>query len=292
MTTVAIFGTGPAGLAAACGVRAADPNARLMFFTNRLDPSRLNGCQYLHAPIPGMGNPHAQRVRYSLTGTREEYSFKVYGPNYTGQVSADDFEGEHLAWDLRTAYADMWDHFIDQGSPYTMWHRATVDVGWLSAFDFAAYEYVISTVPAKALCLRGCTFASEEVWAVGDAPPLQRLPWQMPDNTIICHGEPNPSWYRSAKVFGHQTREWPGWSAKPFVDDMEIARVEKPLWTNCLCWQGEANHVHRMGRYGQWQKKYLVHHAFLQAAQLVTHGAGPGMGAVNHDAIGPDGLPL
>ncbi len=76
--------------------------------------SALYGCQYLHAEIPGLSLRSAT-VDYELRGTTEDYRRKVYGPESDVRVSPEDLEGTHKAWDIRSAYSQLWTMYVTHG---------------------------------------------------------------------------------------------------------------------------------------------------------------------------------
>lgn len=260
---VAVLGCGPAGLLAAHGVTQAawvrEKDAEVQIYSSK-HKSPLFGCQYLHQAIPGLDLPH-QKVDYRLTGTLAGYRRKVYGREDVA-VSPDLLEASHHAWDIRAAYDQLWaryepaieDYFLSPGS-------------WRLLHDKLRHQvdFVISTVPAPVLCkdTEGCTFESETVWAMGDAPELGRgIPdhLRQPPGSIMCNGEGGVPWYRISNVFGYHTAEWPSDAVPP----RGASRVSKPLGTTCKC----NPCVRRSGRYARWQKGVLAHESFLDAYAL------------------------
>jgi hypothetical protein len=263
---VAVLGCGPAGLMAAHGaIVAGADDVRII---SRKRKSELFGTQYLHAPIPGMTERPAVRVDYLLHGSVEEYRTKVYGDDWHGKASPEDLDEEHDAWDIRQTYNTLWetysDYIIDQ----------QMDRGWVAHFlDIDArgnlgFDLIISSVPRPLTCVEGHVFPSAVIWAMGDAPERgQFVPMRdsVAPNTVICSGERDVSWYRLSKVFGYASVEWPGRVQPPFEG---VARVEKPLRTNCDC-HAQRDDIMFVGRYGQWEKGVLSHNAFFGAFNKV-----------------------
>lgn len=251
---VFVFGCGPSGLVAAQAAH--DMGHPVTVLSKVKTPSPLWGCQYLHAPIPGVTPLYSHvRVEYSLDGSVDDYRAKVYGPEYDGTVSPEDIEDTHSAWDLRDTYEKLW----------VRWLPHLVEVPVISGQHAAQFMpdllrdgIVFSTIPRPALCNdRKHIFDVQYVWAMGDSDE-QKVPVRpMGDNLVVCNGSPDVGWYRTSSVFGYCTVEWPWRNGKrpPFEG---VAQVEKPISTNCTCLPD----VHYVGRYGKWEKGYLVHRVY------------------------------
>lgn len=249
---VVILGCGPAGLAAAWAAVQSGREAAIV--SNTYEPSRLYGCQYLHAPIPGFEHAPKTIVDYSLIGTPEQYRQKVYGDKWEGRVSPEDFVGAHEAWDIRYTYRKMWTHLIEAG---TVAHYIGEVVN--GVIPDLVYQLdpgrIISTIPAPALCFKpDHKFNYHSIYANGS-----RTAQPMSDNTIICDGTDRNAWYRISNVFGYRTTEW---ASKP---EGPSACVPKPLDTDCDCYP----EIHRVGRYGAWRKSYLVHEVYPEVTELL-----------------------
>lgn len=258
----AVLGCGPAGLLAAHGIargaQRAGMEAEVRIYSQR-KKSPLYGCQYLHRDIPGL-NLRSQPVDYRLTGSITGYREKVYGIEDVA-VSPGILETNHTAWDIRQAYEQLWgmyepainDWYLSPGSWRMLWEQLNSE----------GFGLVISTVPATVLCAdQVCTFKSERIWAMGDAPELGRLaavPVELPEGTILCNGKPHMDWYRASHVFGHHTVEWPENVEPP----RGASRVVKPISTTCECNPG----VIRSGRYATWTKGVLSHTSYEDGHQ-------------------------
>lgn len=257
---VAILGCGPSGLLAA---HAAQINRCDFEIFSKKRPSELYGSQYLHEPISGItGLPEA--VSYRLEGTPEGYRRKVYGDDWDGTVSPEDLEWEHWAWDIRSAYDELWRRYQDEvvdlqitGSMIQL----NADIG-LERFDV-----VISTLPRKVWAVPGDKFESAKVYAIGDAPERdQEVPFKpAQNNTILCDGTEDVGWYRASRVFDYATIEWP-LSAKPPVPGLSV--VEKPL--RYIGADNPANEITHLGRYGKWEKGVLTTDAFNDALKVTA----------------------
>lgn len=254
MSRVTILGCGPAGLAsAAAAIRSGH---RVTVMSASREPSRLYGCQYLHEPIPGFQGVSTTKVRYVLNGTPEEYRHKVYGDRWTGKVSPEDFIGEHQAWDIRRTYELMWLALIDGCAVHFYQLPESISNGTIPREVYASNpDIIISTIPAKALCYRKFhRFKGHVIFANGSTTRTMA-----DSDMIICDGTPEHDWYRISNVFGYRTTEW-SMNAPP-----DTKRVVKPLETDCDCYP----EIKRIGRYGRWQKSYLVHQAYPDVMELL-----------------------
>lgn len=252
---VIILGCGPAGLMAAHGAVHAGAGIKIISTKRK---SELFGAQYLHAPIPDISDGERVQVKYLLTGSPDEYRHKVYGDTWDGTVSAEDLDTDHDAWNIREAYDRLWEQY----------HRDIFDVQVVPSIIASladSADIVISTIPRPALCTRGHTFGSADIYAAGDAPERGvRIPYTAPDNTVICSGHADQAWYRLSNVFGMHTVEWPG-SLKMPPPVSSAAMVRKPTYHNCDC----NPRLAYAGRYGTWEKGVLSHTAYFQARELV-----------------------
>jgi len=253
---VVILGCGPSGLAAATAVVRSGLTVMLVSNTDRR--SRQYGCQYLHAPVPGYEQVPHTVVNYTLRGTPEQYRYKVYGDGWMGKVSPEDFVGEHEAWDIRMTYSAMWMHLHETPGQVQFLIAPTISDGELpTEVRRANPSVMISTIPAPALCSdRRHIFRHHVIYATGSMTQENSV-----DDTIVCDGTDEHTWYRSACVFGYRTTEW---SQRPSNGE-SLAAVAKPLSTDCTCHP----EISRIGRYGKWEKSYLVHKAYPEVMEIL-----------------------
>jgi hypothetical protein len=251
-----VFGCGPAGLLAAHAFAIGGHDVLIL---SKKRKSEMYGAQYLHAPIPGMTEDPGRVITYRLDGTPDQYRAKVYGPQSRVQVSPEDLAGQHLGYDIRRTYDNLWDTYGDYVQPYDVTPASVA-----AAVKDLNPDVTVSSVPAPALCCHDeHTFTSEQVWAIGDAPERGVFcPVKVPKETVVCNGEPSPAWYRAANVFGRSTAEWPH-KTKPPIEG--VSEVTKPVRTTCDC----LPNVVRVGRYGKWQKGVLSHEAFRDVLGLL-----------------------
>lgn len=258
---VMILGCGPAGLFAAQA--ATDLGYPVQIFS-RYRKSEMFGAQYLHAEVPGL-EAKAFNINYILQGSTLDYAAKVYGPEgaeaMADKVSPARILGTHRAWDIREAYSRAWDRFSDSIA------NEFVSADWLIGMLVGRKRFsaIISSIPTSALCLDPAEplhrFNVAEIWAIGDAPTRNVVcPVIIPLNTVVCNGEAGPSWYRASNVNGYCSAEWPIRVRPPIRD---IARVTKPISTNCNCWLDSRIPFLRVGRYGTWTKGVLSHDAYF-----------------------------
>lgn len=254
---ILILGCGPAGLMAA---HAAAQWGHDIKIVSRKRKSEMFGAQYLHRDIFGIDAGKPKVIEYKLLGTTEGYRDKVYGKGYTGTVSPEELEETHTGWNIRRAYDELWDMYGQYVVDMVVEGK---DLKWAGQLDDLHADLVISSLPAPAICVgKECGFEGQNIWAIGDAPergtfdPIHAAA----ENSVVCNGEPDVGWYRSANVFGRSTTEWPT-RRKPPVEG--VAQVVKPLKHNCTCFPG----IMRVGRYGKWQKGVLSHSAYYEVME-------------------------
>jgi hypothetical protein len=250
---ILILGCGPAGLLAAHAAAMWGHDIKIV---SKRRKSEMFGAQYLHKPIVDLDCGRSRIIKYELRGTPEGYRNKVYGPKYNGTVSPEELEDVHVGWNIRAAYDHLWEMYGGYVINELVSGNDLKEGGKLAELGA---DLVVSSIPAPMMCVKPEEhgFASEEVWAIGDAPERGTFdPIKAAEpNSVVCNGEPDIGWYRSANVFGLSTTEWPGKRRPPFEG---VAQVVKPLKTTCDCFPL----VMRVGRYGKWQKGVLSHTAF------------------------------
>lgn len=264
MRSVAILGCGPAGLLVA---HAAVLRGWDFQVYSKKRKSELFGAQYLHGPIPGVTPQESIAgavVKYHLTGTPEQYRTKVYGEDWDGTVSPEDFQVDHYAWNIRTTYDKLWNLYGDEIVDCDFNEYNRIRPGFTGRLTGRKFDLAISTVPRTLWRESGDVFESQKVWALGDAPERgQACPFSpAQDFTVLCDGTDDVGWYRVSKVFGYTTIEWP-YNRKP--DGLPVSLVEKPLRHNSTA----ASDIIHLGRYGAWEKGVLTTHVFDQAMKIL-----------------------
>lgn len=274
MLRVAVLGCGPTGLLAAHAVALSGHEPTI--FSNKRK-SHLFGSQYLHEPIEGIiDQDEGVEVHYVTNGTPEEYRRKTHGKWWDGIVAPEDFETEHMAWNIREAYDRLWQKYVKQIHHYifeevedgydqftTLFNEASYDLR-LPRFDL-----VVSTVPRTLWKMPGEQFIFSEGWALGDAPENgQFVPYECPENTIICDGTKDISYTRLSRVFGHTTVEWPHHATRPPFEG--VSKVTKPLRYIPAEVSNPANEMLHVGRYGEWKKGIVVTDAFKDVLKKIS----------------------
>jgi hypothetical protein len=255
MNNVAVLGCGPAGLVAAHAATLYGANVEIF---SKARKSHMFGAQYLHERIPDVPTGKPIQIEYKLDGDMEIYKQKIYGTEYTGTVSPADYEGDHIAYDIRSSYDNLWDRYSHKIED------TNVSPAWLmELIEDHGDEYcaIFCTIPWPQMCIHHHIFNSQEVWAMGDSD-TQSVPVEVPEGSVVCSGRHETEWYRASNIFGYKTVEWP-WRVHPPLPG--VAKVNKPIDNNCTCWPT----VTRLGRFGQWRKGVLVHHAFQDAVMVM-----------------------
>lgn len=260
--SVAILGCGPAGLLVAHAASQCGWDFQIF---SKKQKSQLHGAQYLHQPIPYLECGRPRVIRYQLRGSAEQYRLKVYGPDWDGTVSPEDFWEAHYGWDLRLAYSDLWIEYEQQihDVNLTRWNG--------HASMWGAYDLVISTVPRTIWDEDRTHFESTKIFAVGDAEmPHVEPPYRPEPFSVICEGSPKVPWYRVSNIFGYCTIEWPwdnyDYGFKPSPHPRAVA-VTKPLR-----YTGDAaSDIVHLGRYGAWQKGVLTSDVFFEAIKVLAN---------------------
>jgi hypothetical protein len=186
---VAVLGCGPAGLMAA---HAAKTTGARVDIYSRKRKSEMFGCQYLHAPIPGMTDVAPVTVRYHLHGDAESYRRKVYGDGWDGTVSPEDLLESHDAWDIRRTYDNLWAEY----GPFVF--GTELSAGWVGNFmevEAKRYDLIINSVPRPVVCRNERhAFPLQKVWAAGDAPERGMFaPIYATNNSVVCKATPHTS---------------------------------------------------------------------------------------------------
>ncbi len=246
---VLILGCGPAGLIAAHAASSHEAVANVRILS-KPRKSFMLGAQYLHESIPGVPATEFE-IHYKLVGEVAIYREKVYGKQWDGVVSPEDFIGRHPAWDIREAYDWLWATYGEYVREYDVTPQ-----GLKQTLENLDPHITISTVPAPLLCAEGHAFGAQNIWST------DRLMVPMSDNTVACVGEWETAFYRQSKIQGYENTEWPSNRKPPITPLWEVT---KPTKNNCTCFPN----VYRMGRYGRWEKGVLSHSAYSETVNAI-----------------------
>lgn len=253
MKRVVVLGCGPSGLLAAHA--ASMEGADVQIFSHKT-PSYISGAQYLHERIPGLTMGIDGHILFTKTGSASGYAKKVYGSS-SMDTSWDRFDigVSRPAWSMQKAYKRLWAMYKDAISDY---HVSTP--GEALALEGIGADLFITSLPQAVMCSNPeHIFESVPMHIVPDGDPA--IAW-VPENTVIYNGHPGIAWSRASNLFGHVSIEFP--RTPPFHVD-NLLHGFKPTMHNCDC----NPHWLRVGRFGQWKRGVLVHHAFKEVTDAM-----------------------
>lgn len=257
MKPIAILGSGPAGLLAA---HALGLVGYPMAIFSKPEKSVLGGAQFLHIAIPELTSTDpVAMIDIDATGDAATYRQKVYGDDPTVPFVSfpEEPHSQQPAWNLQTAYDQLWDIFGDSVTP------ADINPDW---FDRNAQQFdlIISTIPLAHICRARAGlinevhhFNAQKVWVATEAIR------DINDNTMVYDGTAERSWYRMSRIFGAGSTEWSDLGPLPPYGDKRM--LLKPIHTTCTCYPD----VVKVGRHGSWKKGVLTHHAFVETLKQV-----------------------
>ncbi|UVF61591.1 oxidoreductase [Gordonia phage Genamy16] len=266
---VCVIGCGPTGLLASATAMEMGHKVEIW---SQPKKSELFGAQYLHCQPPLVQGVPEFTVNYEILGGAEAYRKKVYGPNWDGTVSPEDFQEPHQGWDIRFTYEVLWSLFEGSIHPFTISNFDEAN----TLIDFDQYDVIFSSVPRTVWKTGNEVFLSQDVLAVGDTT-WRKLDVPIPPNTVVCNGLSNPSWYRGSHIDGFKTLEWPlrdrfDRAIKPPVPG--VVKVKKPL-----AYRPDPNkpnpadqRFYHIGRYGEWKKGVLTSDAIATVRKVLGDG--------------------
>lgn len=250
---IAILGCGPVGLLTAHAAHRYLEQPEVSIYSI-MEKSRFGGAQYLHSAVPGLtGDKPDAKINYDKLGTRDGYAEKVYG-DPLAECSWELFSGTLPAWDLQKHYEELWGMY----SPLIYDTEVRADLIHRLLDD---NDLVFSSINPQGYCENPeeHQFLYQEVYLVTD--PDIREP---SEGTIVYNGLEDDEWYRASNLFGDFQAEYPGnWEPDKKRD---LRKARKPLMTTCECFVSEQ--FLRTGRYGVFEKEWLVDDAFRYACEV------------------------
>lgn len=246
MKRVAILGCGPAGLLCAHAVEREGGEPLIYSIRQK---SEIPGSMHLQEHIPGLTSPYPDNTAlFVRLGTAEGYAEKVYG-DPTRETGWNNYNMIYPSWNVHRAYEALWQRYE------RVIIHAEVDKPWLRGLlDSGSVDVVISTLPAKNLCLRRHNFGYVPFWI----QPLETPEIDRGREVVVFNGFPKDDWYR--------------WSILGGVCSIEYMRPQKGAFegkkaisSDCDCWP----EVIRAGRWANWKHGVLLHHAFHTAEEAM-----------------------
>lgn len=253
---VAILGFGPAGLIAAHTLLQESRQLEIdIFGDTKTGKSKIGGAQYLHAPLDDRDEPDGE-IDFVKLGEEEGYRSKIY-PQGTTLTSWQNYDGIVPAWSLGKVYDKLW-----QTWGPNIQHRVFNGMDLVAMLEATKYDLVFSSIPLPALCVapESHGFPKVDIRLAQWTPLGNEI-----DNLVMYSGRECDTWYRTSRIFGEGWAEFgskagealvydPCWMGKPKA--VPLLHGVKPLGTDCCCFP----HVHRIGRFGTWDRKLLLHH--------------------------------
>lgn len=261
MQVIAVLGCGPAGLMAAQAASLIS-DLPIAIFSDRAEPSRLGGAQFLHRPISEMNGPEPDTtITYRVRGDEETYRRKVYGEESVPFTSFKNVKDGDLqpAWNLQQTYEKLWNKF---GSNVEK-NVGKIDASWFETMG--EFAHVFSSIPLPAICSAraGLIPAYHHFHSQQINVCTRPFATDIEPDSIVYDGTMDHRWYRASRIFETHGTEWSTLTPPPPVGDM--VKDTKPIATTCDCHP----EVVRVGRRGTWTKGVLTHDAFLTAARTL-----------------------
>lgn len=250
---VAVIGAGPAGLLAAHGLMTHGCEVAIYAPETR---EKFQGAQVLHRAIPNVTGVFADAMVHIAKWGREfVYRTKVYGSiELDGPTSWDEYGDMLPVWNMNDVYRDLLakyrHHIIDR-------RVAPAHIPMIGR----EFDAVINTAPATQFC----EFPGLHVFPAAFVQITEGAQDGVQHNQIVYNGTHSERWYRSSRLFGYGSTEWPG-PDQFRIDGAPV--IGKPLWTDCDCHMGPK--YYRAGRYGKWQKGVLAHDGYEMGIEVAN----------------------
>jgi hypothetical protein len=236
---IAILGCGPAALLTAhtlTTMGCEQDNINIYSFQKNKSP--IGGAQFLHAPLNDW-EPADAMIEFERLGKPQVYAEKVYGRR-SMPTSWSDYEmGKVPAWNLERIYSTLWERWEE--------HIGVLHVTPTTIDAFRNYWRTFSTIPPQEYCSKHHRHTEARIKISFDDDVEG-------ENVVRYSGEPRHAWYRESRIFGHGFREY-GADTKLKSNEWHV-EGKKPLNNECTC----SPWVIRIGRFGLWDRKVLLHH--------------------------------
>lgn len=270
-----ILGCGPAALIAAQTLeKAGIATDGFDIVAKEAKPSEIGGAQFLHRPLFEETKPDAT-ISVCWIGNAPEYAEKVYGrPDIStsfDRLGLYGPEAEIAAWSLIKAYERLWEDYRPGIQERTVDNEVMCEY-----MESGEYTHIISTIPPNAYCANPA-HDFESVPLIIAQHPWDELPM---DNFILYNGRAEDSWYRMSTIFGEHSIEIGSGGDPAITDDLRATAEKlgadryltgmKPTRTTCDCGFGHpTTKLLRVGRFGTWDRKVLLHQVADQVSTLV-----------------------
>lgn len=252
---IAVLGSGPAGLLAA---HAATRLGHKVYIYAHGERSHIQGAQYIHDQIDGLTEEvEPFIVSYAKVGDSTGYAEKVYGSPLAPSSWAKFPQGEYPAWPMDDVYDLLWDAWGDRVTKLDITRHQVEPL-------IRQHDMVLSSIPANAICY------DEDHKFKGAEVVFEPHCYVDMEDIVVYSGRRSEDWYRTSNLRGHAWTEYSR-SMWQHVPPRWRSGV-KPTETTCDCWTTQ---LHRIGRFGKWEKAQLVTDAYHDAVRL--------LGGVHHE---------
>lgn len=262
---VAIIGAGPAGLLAAHAVERSGHEPIVYGQRSR----NVDESQFLFECPPGLERKKIE-LGVQVVGTAEGYAKKVYGDS-AAPVSLQKLKQDvYEVTPLLEVYEFLWNVY---GRDATQVRVDQLNLPLIAG----SVELTLNTMTAMDLC-------DNPAHSFGFVRThLLRSRGTLENNLMIYNGSDDPMhpWFRYSRIRGVAVFEYAeppvSWKA---AGSEEYINGVKPTGNNCDCMiTGDprlgSSRVHRIGRFGKWQRGVMNHHAFQDAVAIMsTEGFG------------------
>ena len=240
---VAILGSGFSGIfsALACIHR----GVSFDIYSDNLNKPRAIGFQYLHDKCNLDLVDH--ELDEFIIGEGNDYSYKIYGNNYSSIV---DVVGKKTIYSLDEAANKVWSLICSNITYFKI-------SGYNSIKEIInSYDYVISSVPLYFIA--GDKYEHRDIFCYTKLVSLYF-------NYVIYNGISTDSITRVGCVFHNIFME--SLLALPNMDGFSCHVLKKVITKEVK--PNIADNILLIGRYGSWNKKYLIHNSYYETLRII-----------------------